>query len=134
MLLLRLRRRAGRLRRGFDKTFDQKYWSYSKGKAPVPLTSLTVEDGDDSPQRLFGSLLVFAGLASSGGFEAEEDPAHVEMIQNVIGRCLEREELCNEFYSQVCFFNLVETPLDFHFVVHSTSFPISNLFFVLSFS
>lgn len=85
----------------FDKTFDQKYWSYSKGKTNVPLTSMTVEDGDDSPQRLFGSLLVFAGLASSGGFEVEEDAAHVEMIQNVIGRCLEREELCNEFYCQV---------------------------------
>ena len=34
-------------------------------------------------------------------FETEDDPGHVEMIQNVIGRCLEKEELCNEFYMQL---------------------------------
>ncbi len=86
----------------FDKTFDLKYWSYSKSKYPVPLTTMVVEEGDDTPQRLFGSLLVFAGLAVAGGYEMDDDAGFVEMIQNVIGRCLEKEDACNEFYMQVC--------------------------------
>ena len=51
--------------------------------------------------RRFGSLLVHAGLSSSGGFEVESDPEHVVLIQNVVSRCLEKEDICNDFYLQL---------------------------------
>jgi hypothetical protein len=40
-------------------------------------------------------------------YEVENDPGHVEMVQTVLGRCLEREDLCNEFYLQarVCVYS-----------------------------
>jgi myosin-7 len=39
---------------------------------------------------MFNSLLVYAGLATSGGYEQELDPEFVALIQNVVGRCLEK--------------------------------------------
>ncbi len=87
----------------YEKTYDAKFWSYSKVKAAVPLSNVTVEEDDDAPLRMFMSLLVFAGLATSGGYEVDDDPGHVELVQNVIGRCLEKEDICNEFYTQVLY-------------------------------
>jgi len=85
----------------FDKAYDVKYWSYAKTKQPMPLTNMILEEGDDTPVRLFNSFLIYAGLASSGGFEVDDDSGCVEMIQNVIGRCLEKEDVCNEAYVQL---------------------------------
>jgi hypothetical protein len=51
----------------YEKTFDNKYWSYAKVKYPVPLSTMELEEGEDTPQRMFMSLLIFAGLATSGG-------------------------------------------------------------------
>lgn len=50
---------------------------------------------------MFNSLLIFSGLASSGGFEEEGDQGNMALVQNVIGQCLEREDCCNEFYLQL---------------------------------
>ncbi len=51
-------------------------------------------------------LLLLAGIACIYcshvcRYEVDDDPGHVELVQNVIGRCLEKEDVCNEFYLQV---------------------------------
>ena len=50
---------------------------------------------------MYASLQIYAGITSSGGFETDDDPMHVSMIQMVISKCLEKEVLCNEFYLQL---------------------------------
>jgi hypothetical protein len=67
----------------------------------VPLPQLNSEDGDDIAVKLFNSLLIFAGLLTTGGFEVPDDAGFVLLVQNVLGRCLEREELAAELFLQL---------------------------------
>jgi hypothetical protein len=67
----------------------------------LPQTQLGSEDGDDIANKLFNSLLIFAGLLTAGGFEVPDDQGFVLLVQNVLGRCLERDELANEFFLQL---------------------------------
>ena len=85
----------------YEKTFDVKFWSYNKGKQPQSLSQLNSEDGDDIAVKLFNSIQIHAGLMSQGGFEVPDDAGSVLLIQNSLGRCLEKEELCDEFFLQL---------------------------------
>ncbi|EGD81471.1 myosin-X [Salpingoeca rosetta] len=84
-----------------DKAFPEKYWSYTKSKLPQPLTVMPDGELEDIALDMFSSLLVYAGLASTGGYAVEGDRDHIALVQTVIQRCLDREELCNEFYLQL---------------------------------
>ena len=85
----------------FDKSYPERFWVYQKGKLTQSLTLFGSPESEESAVRCFGSLLVHAGLTSSGGVDADGDPEHCVLIQNVIGRCLEKEDICNEFYLQL---------------------------------
>jgi myosin-7 len=85
----------------FEKVFKQNYWSYSKSRLPQPLSMFVGDELDDFACRMFASLQIYAGITNSGGFDGEDDPMHVSMIQMVISKCLEKEVLCNEFYLQL---------------------------------
>jgi myosin-7 len=85
----------------FEKSYPERFWVYQKGKLPQSLTLLANPEAEESAIRCFGSLLVHAGLANTGGVETDGDPEHCVLIQNVIGRCLEKEDICNEFYLQL---------------------------------
>lgn len=81
--------------------YDRRYWSYSKTKMQQPLTVMSSDENTEIATKTFGSLLVFAGLAREGGYEEPDDIGHISLVQNVIARCLEKEDVCNEFYLQL---------------------------------
>lgn len=85
----------------FAKAFPDKYWSYHKSRVSQPLSQMSSEETAEVALRLFASLLVHAGLAGAGGVESEDDPEHVNLIQVAIQKCLEKEDVCNEFYLQL---------------------------------
>lgn len=84
-----------------EKTYDNRYWAYSKSKIAQPLTIMTSEDGHEIAIKSFTTALIFAGLASEGGYELPDDPGYLGMLQNFIGQCLEKEDVCNEIYLQM---------------------------------
>lgn len=84
-----------------EKIYDSRYWAYSKSRLSQPLTQMTSEDGPETALKAFTTTLIFAGLASEGGFELPDDPGYLGMLQNLIGQCLEKEDVCNEIYLQV---------------------------------
>ena len=56
---------------------------------------------EDLCVKMFNSIQIFAGIMQNGGFEVADDAGFVQLIQNVLGRCLEKEDLCNEFFLQL---------------------------------
>lgn len=84
-----------------EKSFSEKYWSYTKSKISQSLTLLPSGEDEVIAMDMFLSLLVYAGLASSGGYAVDGERDHITLIQSVIQRCLDKEELCNEFYMQL---------------------------------
>jgi len=85
----------------YEKTFDQKFWSYSKSKGLQSQTQLNNEEANDIAVKLFNSIQIFNGIMSAGGFEVPDDTGFILLVQNVLGRCLEKEELCDEFFLQL---------------------------------
>eukprot|EP00039_Didymoeca_costata_P024022 m.9005 g.9005 ORF g.9005 m.9005 type:complete len:2048 (+) comp3994_c0_seq1:287-6430(+) len=81
--------------------YDRRYWSYSKTKMTQPLTQMSTIETQEVALKTFESLLIFAGLAREGGFLEPDDPGHILLVQNVIAKCLEKEDVCNEFYLQL---------------------------------
>jgi myosin-7 len=88
-----------------EKLFTNEYWSYSKNKITQPLMDFTSPMLHDIAVKTFASLLMFAGLLqpSEDGFAelTGADPEHITLIQEVIARCLEKEETCDELYMQM---------------------------------
>merc|ERR1719171_2977823 len=84
-----------------DKAFPEKYWSYTKSKLPQTLTVMPDGELENVALDMFNSVLVYSGLASSGGYSVDGDRDHIVLVQTVIQRCLDREELCNELYMQL---------------------------------
>lgn len=62
---------------------------------------LNNEEANDIAVKLFNSIQIFNGIMTVGGFEVPEDTGFVILVQNVLGRCLEKEELCDEFFLQL---------------------------------
>lgn len=62
---------------------------------------LNNEEANDIAVKLFNSIQIHNGVMSSGGFEVPDDSTLVLLVQNVLGRCLEKEELCDEFFLQL---------------------------------
>ena len=62
---------------------------------------MNIEDADDIATKLFTSIQIFNGIATTGGYEVPDDSGFVLLVQNVLGRCLEKEELCDEFFMQL---------------------------------
>ncbi|EDQ90831.1 uncharacterized protein MONBRDRAFT_15843, partial [Monosiga brevicollis MX1] len=85
----------------YERDFPERFWAYSKSKLPQPLSVMDSEDSQEMALRIYASLLVYAGLASTGGYETPGDVKHYQLVQNVIGRCLEKEDVCNETYLQL---------------------------------
>ena len=100
-----LRRRLSTKKKDTDvggtEGFDKRYWSYEKRPMTQPLTNMASEETEEIAQLTYQSLLVFAWLARDGGYSEPEDTGHVNLVQNVIHRCLEKEDVCNEFYLQL---------------------------------
>lgn len=86
---------------GGAEGFDKRYWSYEKRALSQPLTNMSTEETEEIAQMTFQSLLVFAWLAREGGYAEPDDTGHVSLVQSVIHRCLEKEDVCNEFYLQL---------------------------------
>lgn len=84
-----------------DAAFPRAYWSYSKAKLTQPLSIMHGPETETIALRTFISLLIFAGIVKEGGFEETEDSGHVLLVQTVIGKCLEKEDVCNELYLQL---------------------------------
>lgn len=84
----------------FDKLYPPRYWCYSKNKLSQSITNVS-DEAADVVMHTFNSLLVHAGLQSSGGYAQEGDHEHVLLIQAVLQKCLEMEDVCNEFYLQL---------------------------------
>lgn len=84
-----------------EKIYDRRYWSYSKSKISQPLAVMSSDETSEAALKTFASLLIYAKLASEGGYEVAGDENDVMLIQNVIGRCLEKEDVCNEMYLQL---------------------------------
>ena len=84
----------------FAKAYPDRYWSYSKTRITQPLSQMSSEGSADLSLRLFASLLVYAGLAGSTQGD-EVDPENINLVQVAISKCIEKEDVCNEFYLQI---------------------------------
>lgn len=88
-----------------EKLFTTEYWSYSKHRLQQPLTDIQSPSVHEIALKSFASLLTYAGLMAPNedtyaDLEAA-DADHVNLIQEVISRCLEKEESCDELFMQL---------------------------------
>ncbi|XP_056022495.1 myosin-I heavy chain-like isoform X9 [Ostrea edulis] len=77
--------------------FDISYWSFSKSCIKQALSVLDPQT-EEQAIKMFSSILVYSGLGEPG---KDEKPDLTSLIQNVIHKCMDSDQLCNEFYLQL---------------------------------
>jgi len=98
---------GGQQQEDLDKVYDTHYWSYSKHRIPQSLMAMASPESTEIALKTFNSLLIHAGLAPpqhmDGGYHnpVDQDGLFFTLIQEVIARCLEKEDVCNELYCQM---------------------------------
>eukprot|EP00036_Acanthoecidae_sp_10tr_P012400 CAMPEP_0206295594 /NCGR_PEP_ID=MMETSP0106_2-20121207/5245_1 /ASSEMBLY_ACC=CAM_ASM_000206 /TAXON_ID=81532 /ORGANISM="Acanthoeca-like sp., Strain 10tr" /LENGTH=2074 /DNA_ID=CAMNT_0053726249 /DNA_START=150 /DNA_END=6370 /DNA_ORIENTATION=- len=85
----------------YEEMYPEHYWKYHKRKINQTLTIMNSVESEEIALRNWVSLLIFAGLETKGGYEEPNDTGMVLMVQAVIQNCLEKEDICNEFYVQL---------------------------------
>ncbi|XP_060082957.1 myosin-I heavy chain-like [Ylistrum balloti] len=78
--------------------FDVSYWSYNKTAPKQALTVIADPAIEELAIKMFNSILIFSGLEET---EKEEKPDYYGMVQRLMQKCLENDQLCNEFFLQL---------------------------------
>ncbi|XP_074662295.1 pleckstrin homology domain-containing family H member 2-like [Tubulanus polymorphus] len=87
-----------RFRDGDDCEFKVSYWSYQKSPLRQSLSSFRDSDLEEIAVKMFNSTLIYAGLDNSTNLQGDD---HLGVIQVLLNKCLESEDICNEFYLQL---------------------------------
>ncbi|XP_022328924.1 unconventional myosin heavy chain 6-like isoform X8 [Crassostrea virginica] len=77
--------------------FDISYWSFSKSAIKQALSVLDAPM-EEQAIKMFSSILIYSGLEEPG---KEEKLDMTSLIQNVVNKCMDSDQLCNEFYLQL---------------------------------
>nr|XP_034326517.1 myosin-I heavy chain isoform X5 [Crassostrea gigas] len=86
--------------------FDISYWSFSKSCIKQALSVLDPQM-EEQALKMFSSILVYCGLEEPVEMiqrilcGKDEKPDMTSLIQNVIHKCMDSDQLCNEFYLQL---------------------------------
>lgn len=81
-----------------DENFvKSNYWSYTRVLLRQPVLMHAHDHLDTLALRMFNSLLTFANWDATERPESER----ILVVQLLIHKCLENEDLCNEFYMQL---------------------------------
>ncbi|XP_062572386.1 myosin-I heavy chain-like isoform X2 [Saccostrea cucullata] len=89
--------------------FDVSYWSFSKSCIKQALTILDPQM-EEQAIKMFSSILIYSGLEEPARhfhigsiFDSgkDEKPDMTSLIQNAIHKCMDSDQLCNEFYLQL---------------------------------
>ncbi|XP_078315383.1 unconventional myosin heavy chain 6-like isoform X7 [Crassostrea virginica] len=89
--------------------FDISYWSFSKSAIKQALSVLDAPM-EEQAIKMFSSILIYSGLEEPAKpfhigsiFDSgkEEKLDMTSLIQNVVNKCMDSDQLCNEFYLQL---------------------------------
>ncbi|XP_022328922.1 unconventional myosin heavy chain 6-like isoform X4 [Crassostrea virginica] len=86
--------------------FDISYWSFSKSAIKQALSVLDAPM-EEQAIKMFSSILIYSGLEEPVEMiqrilcGKEEKLDMTSLIQNVVNKCMDSDQLCNEFYLQL---------------------------------
>ncbi|BFZ12100.1 hypothetical protein BsWGS_15138 [Bradybaena similaris] len=81
-----------------NTNFNVDYWSYSKTPIKQSLTVIYDPSIEEAAVKMFVQILMYTGIQEAEDTGEEE---RMNMVQNLMQRCLESDFVCNEFYMQL---------------------------------